>query len=275
MEHQLEIQNINGIQVIDSRIIAKGLNIKHKNLLETIRKYQKDLEDLGRFAFETETLQTKGGKQEVNFCYFDELQCNFLVTLSRNTPEVVGFKKGLVVAFDNAKKEVSLLQEVIDESVDVLEKKRLYYQKQGYSEAWIEERLKNIEVRQELESIWCKRGINTPQQYATLTSIISKGTFGITPKEHAELKGLKKQPLRNHLTRLELIFMTLAEGVTAEFTEVRDAQTYQDMKQCAKDGGNFAGKSRLELEAQTGRKVVSSLNFLPENRNLYITQGNQ
>jgi hypothetical protein len=241
MEHQLEIQNLNGIQVIDSRIIAKGLNINHKSLMETIREYKKDLEDLGTLPFETAVSKHSTG----------------------------AFKKSLVVAFVQARNEVALLQEVINESVDVLEKKRLYYKKQGYNDSWIEERLKNIEVRQELEAIWCKRGVSTPKQYAVLTSIISKGVFDLTPKEHSELKGLNKQPLRNHMTRLELIFMTLAEGATAEFTEARDAQTYQDMKDCAKDGGDFAGQSRLQLEAQTGRKVVSTLNFLPENRHLY------
>jgi phage regulator Rha-like protein len=263
MEHQLEIQNLNGIQVIDSRIIAKGLDIQHQTLVDTIRKYQVRLEKLGILRFETEVL---GKGQPQKFCYLNELQCNFLVTLSRNTEEVVDFKLSLVVAFDNAKKEVTLLQEVINESEDFLEKKRLYYQKQGYNEAWIEKRLKSIEVRNDLEGIWRKRGIDSSQQYAVLTAIISKGAFGITPKEHGAFKGLKKQNLRDNMTRLELAFMILAEESTAEFTEARDAETYQDMKDCAKDGGNIAGNARLQLEAQTGRKVVSALNFLPENR---------
>jgi phage regulator Rha-like protein len=268
MEQLLEIQNLNGIQVIDSRIISKGLNINHKSLMETIREYKTDLETLGILPFETAKLTQGRGRSE-SFCFLNELQCTFVVTLSRNSPEVVKFKLSLVVAFDSAKKEVALLHEVINESIDALEKKRLYFQKQGYNEAWIEARLKNIDVREDLEAIWCKRGIKTPKQYAVLTSIISKGAFGITPKEHSELKGLKKDPIRNHMTRLELIFMTLAEESAAEFTEARDAQTYQDMKECAVDGGNIAGNARLQLEAQTGRKVVSSLNFLPENRHLY------
>ena len=233
---QLAIQNLNGIQVIDSRIIAKGLNIKHKNLIETINKYKTKLETLGLITFETEAVKITGarGTKYISFCHLNELQCNFLVTLSRNTDEVVDFKLSLVVAFDNAKKEVAILREVIHESEDILEKKRLYYQKQGYNEAWIEKRLKSIEVRQELEGIWCKRGITSTQQYAVLTAMISKGTFGITPKQHSELKGLKKQSLRDNMTRLELAFMILAEESTAEFTEARDAQTYQDMKDCGR-----------------------------------------
>ncbi|TAF99292.1 MAG: transcriptional regulator [Cytophagia bacterium] len=110
---QLEIQNINGIQVVDSRIIAKGLNIKHRNLIETINKYKNELEQLGILPFETEVL---GVGQPQKFYFLNELQCNFVVTLSRNTPEVVQFKLALVIAFDNAKKEVKLLEEVINES---------------------------------------------------------------------------------------------------------------------------------------------------------------
>ncbi|TAH29048.1 MAG: transcriptional regulator [Cytophagales bacterium] len=110
---QLEIQNINGIQVVDSRIIAKGLNIKHRNLIETINKYKNELEQLGILPFETEVL---GVGQPQKFYFLNELQCSFVVTLSRNTPEVVQFKLALVIAFDNAKKEVKLLEEVINES---------------------------------------------------------------------------------------------------------------------------------------------------------------
>ncbi len=269
MEHQLEIQHLNGIQVIDSRIIAKGLNINHKSLMETIREYKTELESLGSLLFETAVKKREKGATTQTFCYLNELQCTFVITLSRNSPEVVKFKLSLVVAFDGAKKEVAILQEVINESEDVLAKKRLYYQKQGHNEGWIEKRLKSIDVRQELEAIWYKRGITSAQQYAVLTTMIAKGTFGITPKQHSELKGLKKQNLRDNMTRLELAFVILGEEATAEFTEARDAQTYQDMKDCAIDGGNIAGNARLQLEAQTGRKVVSTLNFLPENRHLY------
>lgn len=104
-----------------------------------------------------------------------------MVTLSRNTSEVVQFKKGLVVAFDKAKKEILLLEQVIEESEDFLQKKKIYYQKKGYSEAWIEKRLQSIEVRDELEKEWRKRGVSSPQQFAALTAILSKGTFGVTP----------------------------------------------------------------------------------------------
>jgi phage regulator Rha-like protein len=103
-----------GVHVVDSRLIAEALGIDHHNFMETIRKYQGKIEaDFGILPFETEVL---GVGQPQKFYFLNELQCNFVVTLSRNTPEVVQFKLSLVVAFDNAKKEVKLLEEVINES---------------------------------------------------------------------------------------------------------------------------------------------------------------
>jgi len=274
-ETLLKIENKEGNQVVDSRLIAKGLNIKHKNLMETIRKYQDKLEKLGGVAFETEALDTKGGKQTFSFCYLNELQCNFVVTLSRNTEEVVDFKMNLVIAFDKAKKEVQVLKEVLKESENFLEKKRKSYKKKGYSDAWIEKRLKSIEVRTELESEWRKREITTARQFAILTSLISKETFGIKPSEHKKLKKLKSQQLRDHMTLKELAFLSLAEVSTTEIAQTEDKQGFEENKEAALRGGKIAGDARLALEAQTGKKVVSELNFLPENRHKYIKKENK
>lgn len=104
MQNLVNIELKDGIQVIDSRLIAKGLNIKHQNLIETIRKYQERLEKLGTLTFETEVWKHNTGASKSIFCYLNELQCNFVVTLSRNTEEVVDFKLGLVIAFDKAAK---------------------------------------------------------------------------------------------------------------------------------------------------------------------------
>jgi phage regulator Rha-like protein len=270
MEQLIKVEIKNGVQVIDSRLVANGLEIQHKNLMETIRKYQEKLEKLGRVAFETESLETKGGKQDFVFCYLNELQCNFVVTLSRNTEAVVDFKLGLVVAFDQAKKEIKILEEVIQESADFLEKKKLYYQKKGYSDNWIAERLKSIEVRDDLESLWRSHGIDKTQQLAILTAVISKGLFGITPQEHKKVKGLKNQNLRDNMTLRELVFMSLAEISTHDFAEADNAQNYNDHKKAAEKGGQLAGVQRALYEKETGKKVLSSLNFLPENRAKYI-----
>lgn len=270
MQNLVNIELKDGIQVIDSRLIAKGLNINHKSLMETIRKYQNKLSQLGRLPFETATLETNGGMQEISFCYLNELQCNFVVTLSRSTEEVVDFKLALVVALDKAKKEVALLTEVLEESDDYLAKKRAYYEKQGYSTGWIDKRLQSIEIRKELEAEWRKRGISSPQQFAALTAVISKGTFGITPSEHKKLKGLKRQNLRDHMTRIELIFMMLGEEATHDFVEQDNSQSFEEHKTSATKGGKVANDALKVYEAQTNKKVVSALNFLPERRKQYL-----
>ncbi len=268
MEELIKVEHKEGIQVVDSRIVAKGLNIKHKNLIETIKKYQEQLEKLGILPFQTEVLRGVG--QPEKFCYLNELQCHFVVTLSRNTEEVVNFKLGLVIAFDKAKKEVQLLEQVIEESEDFLAKKRIYYKKKGYSDNWIQERLKSIEVRSDLEALWRKNGIDKAQQFAVLTSVISKGVFGIMPSQHKKMKGLKHQALRDNMTLRELIFMSLAEISTQDFAEADQAQNYEEHKTAAEKGGKLAGTHLALYEKETGKTVVSSLNFLPENRKKYI-----
>lgn len=272
MQNLIQIQLKDGIQVVDSRLVAKGLNIKHQNLIETIKKYQDKLEKLGLLTFETEAVKEEGarGTKYHQFCYLNELQCNFVVTLSRNTEAVVDFKLSLVVAFDKAKKEVALLSEVLEESDDYLAKKRAYYEKQGYSTGWIDKRLQSIEIRKELEAEWRKRGITEAKQFAALTALISKGAFGLTPTEHKKLKGLRHQNLRDHMTRIELIFMMLGEEATHDFVEQDDAQNFEAHKASANKGGKVANDARLIYESQTGKKVVSAQNFLPENRKKYV-----
>lgn len=271
MENLIKIQHKDGIQVVDSRLIAEGLNINHKSLMETIRTYQKDLEEMGVLPFETAKplKDSKGGRPE-SFCYLNELQCHFVVTLSRNTPEVVNFKKSLVIAFDQAKKEVKILEEVIRESDDFLAKKKAFYQKKGYSDAWIEKRLTSIEIRNELESIWRKNGITEARHFAILTNIIAQNTFGLTIAEHKKLKGLKSHNLRDHMTRTELIFMMLGEEATIEFVEQDQPQDLEAHKQTAEKGGILAGTHLKLYEKETGKKVVSAANFLPENKDQYL-----
>jgi phage regulator Rha-like protein len=272
MEQLIKVEIKDGVQVIDSRLVAKGLNIKPQNLMETIRKYQDKLEKLGLLTFETEAVKQEGarGTKYATFCYLNELQCNFVVTLSRNTEAVVDFKLGLVVAFDQAKKEIKILEEVIQESTDFLEKKRLYYQKKGYSDEWIEKRLKSVEVRNELESIWRKNGILESRHFAILTNIISQNTFGLSITDHKKLKGLKSHNLRDHMTRTELIFMMLGEEATIEFVEQDQPKNLDEHKKTAEKGGQLAGTHLALYEKETGKKVVSSLNFLPENRAKYL-----
>jgi phage regulator Rha-like protein len=268
MQEIIKIEKINGTTVIDSRIVAQGLEIEHKHLLETIRKYQNELESLGVLPFETAkpSKNTKGGRPET-FCYLNEIQCNFVVTLSRNTEAVVKFKLALVKAFDQAKKIIQELQGFENEFVS---KKRAFYRKQGYSDAWIEKRLESIEIRNELEAEWRKRGVTEAKQFSVLTGIISKETFGITPAEHKKVKGLKSQNLRDNMTRAELIFTMMGEEATIQLTQNEDAQGFAENKQTAQKGGKIAGDALKQYEIATNSQVVSALNVLPENRPKYF-----
>jgi hypothetical protein len=130
----------------------------------------------------------------------------------------------------------------------------------GYSENWINQRLKSIEIRKELTNEWKKRGLKEGVHFATLTDIITKAWSDKTTKEYKILKGLKKENLRDNMTNTELILNMLAEASAKDISEVVNPKTFDESKVVAKQGGTVARKARLELEARTGKKVVTSLN---------------
>ena len=134
------------------------------------------------------------------------------------------------------------------------------YLQLGYSESWINQRLKSIEIRKELTDEWKSRGIKEGQQFAILTDIITQSWSGKTTKEYKILKGLKKENLRDNMTNTELILNMLAEASTKDISKVVNPDTFEDNINVAKQGGNVANVARKELEAKTGQKVVSSSN---------------
>jgi len=134
------------------------------------------------------------------------------------------------------------------------------YLRLGYSESWINQRLKSIEIRKELTDEWKKRGLKEGAQFAILTDIITKAWADKTTKEFKVLKGLKKENLRDNMTNTELILNMLAEASTKDISQATNPETFADSQNVAKQGGNVAKVARLELEARTGKKVVSSLN---------------
>jgi hypothetical protein len=143
------------------------------------------------------------------------------------------------------------------------------YLQLGYSEAWINQRLKSIEIRKELTDEWKIRGLKEGQQFATLTDIITQAWAGKTTKEYKILKGLKKENLRDNMTNTELILNMLAEASTKDISQAVEPQNFEESKKVAKQGGNVAKVAMLELEAKTGKKVVTALNaksILPENK---------
>ncbi len=134
------------------------------------------------------------------------------------------------------------------------------YLRLGYSENWINQRLKSIEIRKELTDEWKKRGLKEGAQFATLTDIITKAWADKTTKEYKTLKGLRKENLRDNMTNTELILNMLAEASTKDISVATDPKDFQESKNVAQQGGNVARVARLELEARTGKKVVTPLN---------------
>ena len=125
--------------------------------------------------------------------------------------------------------------------------------------------MRGIAIREELTDEWKNRGAKEPRDYSILTAEISKATFGLTPSQYKELKGLNRENLRDHMTDLELIFNMLGEASTKEITRNKDAQGFTNLKKAAKEGGSVAGNARKELEQKSNRKVVSKQNYLKNN----------
>ena len=140
---------------------------------------------------------------------------------------------------------------------------RATYKAKGYSDAWIEKRIRGIQARDELTNEWKNRGVKEGKEYSILTAEISKATFGIIPSEYKSLKGLTKtsENLRDHMTDLELIFTMLGEASTTEIAKNKNAQGFIENHKAAKAGGNVAGNARKELEEKSGAKIINKQNF--------------
>ena len=161
------------------------------------------------------------------------------------------------------------LEEIADPELAV-QRARELYKKKGYSDEWIEARLRGVDIRKELTDEWETRGVKEGLEYAILTNEISKGTFDITTGEHKKLKKLKRQNLRDHMNNAELVFTMLGELTTTEIARKDDVQGFDENKEAAQKGGKVAGDARRNFEQVTGRPVVSEHNYLerPESEQL-------
>ena len=149
--------------------------------------------------------------------------------------------------------------EEIDDPEQGIDRMLEYYHRKGYSENWINQRLKSIEVRKELTDEWERRGIKKGQEYATLTDIITLGWSGMTTRQYKQYKGLKTESLRDNMTNLELVLNKLAEATTTEISKERKPRTTAANRAVPAQGGRIAGNTRREIEAQTGKRIVSPL----------------
>ena len=197
-------------------------------------------------------IETSGGNQKVNCANTEGV---FRIVQSIPSPKAEPFKRWL------AKVGYERVQEIEDPEL-ATKRTRALYKAKGYSDDWIEKRMRGIAIREELTDEWKNREVRRETEYAILTAEIAKAAFGVTPGEHKKLKGLIRENLRDHMSDLELIFSMLGEAATTEITRVDDAKGFQESKRAAHKGGEVAGKARKDLEQKTRKKVVSPENYL-------------
>lgn len=179
----------------------------------------------------------------------------FRIIQSIPSPKAEPFKRWLAqVGYERVKE--------IEDPELASQRARAIYKAKGYSDTWIEKRMRGIQIRDELTDEWKNRGVTESKDFGILTAEICKATFGVTPSEYKQHKALKKENLRDHMTDLELIFTMLGEAATTEIARTQDAQGFTQNKQVAREGGAVAGNARKELESKTGTKVVTKENYL-------------
>jgi len=198
-------------------------------------------------------LQSTDGKNYETDCANTETM--FRIIQSIPSPKAEPFKRWL------AKVGYERVQEIEDPEL-ATKRTRALYKAKGYSDDWIEKRMRGIAIREELTDEWKNREVREKREYEILTAEIAKAAFGITPGQHKKFKGLKRENLRDHMTDLELIFSMLGEAATTEITRTDDARGFTENKKSARKGGEVAGKARTDLEQKTGKRVVTRENYL-------------
>jgi hypothetical protein len=198
-------------------------------------------------------LTAPDGKQRETDCASAEGL--FRIIQSIPSPKAEPFKRWL------AKVGYERVQEIEDPELSTKRTKALY-QAKGYSENWIGKRMRGIAIHDELTDEWKKRQVGQEQEFAILTAEISRATFGLTPSEYKDFKGLERENLRDHMNDLELIFSMLGEAATTEITKAQDAEGFVQNRAAARKGGRIAGDARENLEKETKKMVVSKENYL-------------
>ena len=238
---------------IDDVVLALTDSANVKDYIKKLRKRDPELDFYwGTNCPPVEMAGADGKKRPIKAANTESL---LRIIQSVPSPKAEPFKRWL------AKVGFERLEEI--ENPELAAKRmRTIYEQKGYSEEWIEKRLRGIAVRDELTDEWKKRGVREGKEFAILTAEISKATFGMTPAQYKEFKALSnpKENLRDHMTDLELIFTMLGEASTTEIAKKRDAQGFPENQNAANAGGTIAGNARKALETQSGHKIST-----PEN----------
>ena len=181
----------------------------------------------------------------------------FRIVQSIPSPKAEPFKRWLArVGYERVKE--------IEDPELATKRTRMLYKAKGYTNGWIEKRMRGIEIRETLTDEWDKKSIKQKREYTILTAEISKAAFGMTPSQYKKYKNLKRENLRDHMDDLELIFSMLGEASTTEIAKVKNPKGFVENKKAAKNGGSVAGKARIDLERKTGKRVSTKQNYLKE-----------
>lgn len=240
-------------------------SVNPTDYLKKIRKRDKSLATyLGTNCPQVEMLTESGKKRKILAANVKSL---FRIIQSIPSPKAEPFKQWLSqVGYDR------MLE--IENPELAQERMKLLYEQKGYPKDWIDKRLRGIAIRQNLTDEWKKRGITEERDFAILTAEISKATFGMTPSQYKEFKGLtkKNQNLRDHMDDFELIFTMLGERVTTEISEKEAPESFTENKNVARRGGSVAGTARKATEKELGRNVSTPKNYLPESEKKMLNE---
>ncbi|MBU4303303.1 MAG: Bro-N domain-containing protein [Candidatus Omnitrophica bacterium] len=243
--------------VVEDVVLALIDSVNVKDYINKMRVRDAELSKGYGQIVHTLEVPTEGGKQKMNCANTEGI---FRIIQSIPSPKAEPFKRWL------AKVGYERVQEI--ENPELATKRtRILYKLKGYSDNWIEKRMRGIAIREELTDEWKKHGVGKNKEYEILTAEISKAAFGLTPSQYKKLKGLKRQNLRDHMTDLELIFSMLGEASTTQITKVEHPSGFEENKDVSRRGGNVAGVARKKLEQETKKKVVSRDNYLAKPQN--------
>lgn len=225
-----------------------------RGYIKKMRKRESELNaNWGTLCPPLELLAADGKRRQTQCANAEGL---FRIIQSIPSPKAEPFKRWL------AKVGYERLEEIENPELAAARMRELY-QAKGYSDEWIEKRVRGIAIRDELTHEWKKRGVKEQREYAILTAEISLATFGMTPTEYKTYKSLANPAdnLRDHMNDLELIFTMLGEASTTEIARNKDAQGYVENRSAARGGGNVAGRARRDLEKKSGKRVADKSNY--------------
>lgn len=238
------------VSIVDAIEVLTGSDRPRKYWSDLKAKLKKEGSEVSEKIGQLKILAEDGKMRMTDVADTEQL---FRLIQSIPSPKAEPFKLWL------AKVAAERLDEMQDPELTI-DRAMEQYLALGYSENWINQRLKSIEIRKELTDEWKNKGIKEGQQFATLTDIITKAWSGKTTKEYKVLKGLKKENLRDNMTNTELILNMLAEASTKDISQATNPENFEESKRVAQQGGNVANVARKELEDKTGKKVVTAIN---------------